>query len=81
MDIVAKEDRVYTPREVAAILRVSSVTVSRAIRDGKLRGLRVGGQWRILGSDLQAYLETETCLALGKPVRQIPSRVQNGHSY
>ena len=59
-----KGEQVYTPQEVAQVLKVSAATVSRAIRDGKLKGLRVGGQWRILGSDLVRYLNAETQAAL-----------------
>jgi excisionase family DNA binding protein len=51
---------VYRPREVAEALRVSTVTVSRAIRDGKLKAFRVGGQWRILGSEVTNYLNRGT---------------------
>jgi excisionase family DNA binding protein len=64
MNNVIKEDQVYRPREVARVLRVSAITVARAIRDGKLRAYRVGGQWRILGSDLSRYITTETRRAL-----------------
>jgi len=61
-----EESQVYRPSEVAHVLRVSAVTVSRAIRDGKLRAFRVGGQWRILGSDLMSYLNNETRSAMNK---------------
>jgi excisionase family DNA binding protein len=66
MNNVIKEDQVYRPREVARVLRVSAITVARAIRDGKLKAYRVGGQWRILGSDLSRYINTETKRALEK---------------
>jgi excisionase family DNA binding protein len=61
-----KEDHVYRPAEIAAALRISTVTVSRAIRQGKLKALRVGGQWRVLGSELRRYLDQETSVALDK---------------
>ena len=61
-----KGEQVYTPQEVAQVLKVSAATVSRAIRDGKLKGIRVGGQWRILGSDLVRYLNVETQAALDR---------------
>jgi hypothetical protein len=35
-------------------------------RNGKLRAFRVGGQWRILGSDLMSYLNSETESAMNK---------------
>jgi excisionase family DNA binding protein len=57
-------ERVYRASEVAKALRVSSVTVSRAIRCGKLKGFRVGGQWRIVGADLLAFVTEGTNTAL-----------------
>jgi excisionase family DNA binding protein len=58
------ESQVYTPKEIADTLRVSAVTISRAIREGKLKAFRVGGQWRIYGSEIRAYVEAETARAL-----------------
>jgi excisionase family DNA binding protein len=57
---------IYTPQEVAQVLKVSAATLSRAIRDGKLKALRVGGQWRIVGTELVKYLNSETQAALDK---------------
>ena len=56
--------QMYRPIEIARILRVSSVTIGRAVRDGRLKAIRVGGQWRILGADVQAYIEIGTQRAL-----------------
>lgn len=61
---MVKDDQVYTPKEVAKALRVSAVTISRAIREGRLKAFRIGGQWRIYGSELREYVETETQKAL-----------------
>ena len=66
MNSMIDESQVYRPSEVAQVLRVSAVTVSRAIREGKLRAFRVGGQWRILGADLMSYLNNETKSAMNK---------------
>ena len=66
MNDLIKDDQVYKPRDVADVLRVSEVTVARAIRNGKLSAFRVGGQWRILGSDLSQYIHFETRAALQK---------------
>jgi excisionase family DNA binding protein len=70
---VIKEDQVYMPKEVADALRVSPLTVSRAIHEGKLKAIRLRGQWRILGAELIRYLQAETDAALGKPPpRHVP---------
>jgi len=55
-----RDDRPLTPKETSRILRVSAVTVMRAIRAGKLDALRVGGQWRIFPSDIVRYVDNET---------------------
>lgn len=59
-----QSDRVYTVGEVADTLRVSRVTLIRAIHKGRLTAFRVEGQWRILGGDALRYLREETQRAL-----------------
>ena len=49
--------RFLTPREVADLLRVSSMTVYRLIKSGELRASSgVGKAYRILEEDVDAYL-------------------------
>ena len=42
----------YTPDEVAAMLRVSCQSVRELLESGVTRGVKIGRNWRILGSDL-----------------------------
>jgi excisionase family DNA binding protein len=49
-----------TVREVAASLRVSTMTVYRLIKAGQLRSTRVGKGYRIRTSDLEKYLGSAT---------------------
>ena len=63
---MVKEDHLYTPKEVSLALRISVVTVSRAIRNGKLAAFRVGGQWRIPGSEINNFIYRATDSALRK---------------
>ena len=51
------QERLLTPAEVATRLNVSLVTVGRWLREGKLKGLKAGRQWRVRESDLEAFLE------------------------
>jgi excisionase family DNA binding protein len=46
-----------TVHEVAAIMRVSNMTVYRLIRAGELRAARVGRGYRIRESEVDAYLD------------------------
>lgn len=51
-----QEDRLLTPEEVAAQLRVTLPTVYAWLKMGRLRGLRAGKFWRIRPVDLEAFL-------------------------
>ena len=47
-----------TIMEVARSLRVCDATVRGLIRRKQLRAFRVGGVWRVMKRDFDAYLET-----------------------
>ena len=49
--------QLLTVREVAATLRVSTMTVYRLIKAGDLPSTRVGKGYRIRPTDLERYLE------------------------
>jgi excisionase family DNA binding protein len=48
--------RFLTVGEVAAVLRVSNMTVYRLINGGELPAVRVGRSFRLREADLDAYL-------------------------
>lgn len=50
-------DRLWTVAEVADHMRVSNMTVYRLIKAGDLPAIRVGKNYRIRSSDLEAYLD------------------------
>jgi excisionase family DNA binding protein len=49
-------ERFLTVTEVAAIMRVSKMTVYRLLHSGELPGLRVGRSFRVPAQALEAYL-------------------------
>ncbi|MEP7199033.1 MAG: helix-turn-helix domain-containing protein [Chloroflexota bacterium] len=49
---VVQPDRLYSLREVSALLQVSSNEVVHLLRTGRLAGFRVGMEWRCWGRDL-----------------------------
>lgn len=49
-----------TVGEVAALMRVSNMTVYRLIKGGQLAAIRVGKNYRIRRSDLDRYLTDRT---------------------
>ena len=50
------DDRLLTVQEVATRMRVSTMTVYRLIKSGELRAARIGKSYRVLESDVDAYL-------------------------
>lgn len=46
-----------TPREVAEVMRVSTMTVYRLIKSGELPAIRVGKHLRIRGHDVAQFLD------------------------
>lgn len=53
------DERWYTTQDVADLLKVTNQTVRLWLREGRLRGLNLGGRggWRVKESDLNAFLE------------------------
>lgn len=49
-------EAVYTPAEVAEIIKATPQTVNAEIRRGRLAGFRVGRENRITQSALDAYM-------------------------
>lgn len=51
-------ERLYTPEEAAEVLRVKVRTIMEWLRQGRLKGVKVGRKlWRVKESDLRAFIE------------------------
>ena len=55
-DRASARGRFLTVAEVAAILRVSTMTVYRLIKAGNLAAVRVGKSYRVREDDVDTYL-------------------------
>ena len=53
------KDKLLNADEVAQYLRVSTVFTCRLLRQGKIRGKKVGKEWRVKQSDLLEYLNQD----------------------
>ena len=51
------QDQLLTPREAAARLKISRLTLGDWFRSGKIKGVKVGSLWRVRESDLQAFIK------------------------
>lgn len=54
-------------KEVAELLKVGEVTVRHWIRDGSLRAINVGREWRIAPKDLERFLQAHANRPLDEP--------------
>lgn len=52
--------KLLTPQEVAEHLLLKPVTVKKYLRQGELKGIKIGNRWRIKESELQNFLERQS---------------------
>jgi excisionase family DNA binding protein len=50
-------DRLFTLREAADVLRLSTRTVREYLSRGEIEGRIIGGRWRFRRADLDAFFE------------------------
>ncbi len=58
------DHQLLTVREVAATMRVSTMTVYRLIRDGDMPAIRVGKHFRLRADDVTSFLTARTVNAV-----------------
>lgn len=58
MGKTSRMDDIMTPVEVARRLKVKKRTVLEWLRQGKLKGLKLGRLWRIRTRDLDQFLQS-----------------------
>jgi len=49
--------KLLTASQVADLIQVQERTVTRWLRDGYLRGFKLGKEWRVDSIDLESFLE------------------------
>lgn len=77
-------DELLTSRQLQDLLQVDRITIYRMLNDGRLRGFKVGGQWRFSRQEIERWLQgqrteveayDDALLAEGRPAegRLVPS--------
>ena len=72
-------DDLLTTRQLQDLLQVDRITIYRMLHDGRLRGFKVGGQWRFSRTAIRSWIDHRTRAG---PVGDtgVPSSVDPGHS-
>jgi excisionase family DNA binding protein len=59
------DDMLLTPPQVAERLQVNERTVTQWLRNGHLRGFKIGKEWRVSTRDLDDFLEQSANVPVG----------------
>lgn len=52
-------DDLLTTKQMQDLLQVDRITIYRMLSDGRLRGFKVGGQWRFSRREIEAWLQEQ----------------------
>ena len=55
-----EELKVYSLTEIEPILGVTHRTLSTYIKDGRLKGVKIGGKWKVSGENLRKFINGES---------------------
>ena len=53
------QDRILTPDQVGEMLQLHPFTILNYIKDGRLRGAKIGRVYRIRESDIEKFLDSQ----------------------
>ena len=69
-DLMAQQV-LLTPFDVAKRLQMNERTVTQWLRKGRLRGFKIGKEWRISEKDLEAFMEASANKPSTSPSRSV----------
>ena len=69
-DLMAQQT-LLTPSDVAKRLQMNQHTVTQWLRNGHLRGFKIGKEWRVSEIDLEAFIEASANKPSGSPLRSV----------
>lgn len=52
--------KLYNLKEVAELLSVTERTLHNYIKDGRLKGQKIGGRWKISETNLKRFIDGES---------------------
>ena len=61
------EPKLLTPVQIAEALQLTESTITRWLRNSRLRGFKVGKDWRVSKADLDAFLEEQANIPAKSP--------------
>ncbi len=71
-----KPNEVYTTEEAQSFLKISNSTIKRLLRKGLLRAYKVGGQYRIWGSEILRLVSPEVESKVYKVYKKVKDKTR-----
>ena len=59
MPIKFKDSKLYSIRDLEKILPITPLTIRKYIREGKIKGRKIGKNWYVIKEDLEVFLGGE----------------------
>ncbi len=69
-----KPNEIYTTREAQAFLKISESTIKRLLKKGIIKAYRVGGVYRIWGSEILKLVSPETGSKVYKAYKRLKQK-------
>ncbi len=66
-------DDLLTTRQVQTLLKIDRITIYRMLQDGRLKGVKIGSQWRFTRQEVERLLSGEA------PVEEAPQPAPSGN--
>jgi len=71
-----KPNQVYTTEETREFLKISESTIKRMLKKGIIRAYKVGGQYRIWGSEILRLLSPEVESKVYKVYKKVKDKTR-----
>ena len=71
-----KPDKVYTTKEAQDFLKISTSTTKRLLKKGIIKAYKVGGQYRIWGSEILKLVSPEVESKVYKVYKKVKDRTR-----
>jgi len=75
---ISADQPIMTPAQVASYLNLSRYTVHRLVRQGKLPGAKIGGQWRFRKEDIYNYFSRRLTKLVDQRTKEVTKYFRSG---
>jgi len=75
------EEKFFTTEQVANILQVHPFTILKFIKQGKLKGIKIGRRYRLKESDINNFIEQQTIKSEEENLKRKEKKVATSETF